>query len=146
MYGAIKSINTLGPTHLLNILYPKIDTILQYLTRDIFVTENIDSVDKNCDVEKEEIVISDSMVVDQPSQMSMMKLSLSIPQFGNYGEGNFIPSSIFSEISNTNVVNYKKEAGKSVEQDKLIASLTKTKKFNKLANKKAFYVNYVLKV
>jgi hypothetical protein len=154
VYGAIKSINILGPTHIINIILPKIDTILNSLISDSGnpITSNIGAFgssnifNKENDKSLNPSQNSNLMIVDQPSLglgNSLPKISFSLPPFiTNYP----ITSSIFSEISNTNVIDVNKESKfKDHEENKMLVSILKSKNVP-VNSKKAFYVYYALKV
>jgi len=144
IYGSIRSINILGPTHILNIIYPIIDQLLRSISRDVYTDETIE-IDQENEKKYEDINIlpSDAMIVDQPSQIcgSLPKVSFSLMNMP-------ITSSIFSEISCTNVINFKKEKKgfEGGDEDTQIIKLLKTKRINNNLMKKAFYVYYALKV
>lgn len=162
MYGAIKSINVLGPTHIINIILPKLDQILNCLVSETgnnlnnnsFInvgTLNMNGKTKfanqhtsfNEDKSLNPSQNSNVMMVDAPSfGNSVPKITFSLPPFiSNYP----ISSSIFSEISNTNVIDINKENKVMDEENKVLTGILKSKNVP-INSKKAFYVYYALKV
>jgi hypothetical protein len=147
-YGAIKSINTLGPIYILNIILPNLDKILTATNREIILNDSKildkpETLNENCLNPSQ---LSPAMVVDQPSQIygSYQKITFSLPPFQSNPP---INPSIFSEISYTNVINEQKESKWPKEDVQTInKNLFKNKSFSIQKYHKAFYVHYAIKV
>jgi hypothetical protein len=157
-YGAIKSINALGPSHITNIVLPKMEEILKslnYSTNGNFkdmLNENLsaDVISDRMEVEQNDI--GSTYQVQSFTDTGAPKISFSLPQFTMQNIP--IQSSIFSEISNTNVVKFNEKEKNSEglencnEENKMMKSLMKSQvgRSNSCTVKKAFYAYYALKV
>jgi hypothetical protein len=153
VYGAIKSINALGPTHIINLVLPKMEQIFKAVN----ATTEGNFKDFTKFAESLNPSQGDQMQVDQEIghtyQQSMgenvPKISFSLPAFNVP-----IQSSIFSEISHTNVVNFNIESemlngeNKPNHENKMMQSLMKNNTVRSNSNlvKRAFYAYYALKV
>jgi hypothetical protein len=158
VYGAIKSINSLGPSHIINLVLPKMEEIFKSLNSSTdgnfkeMINESI-----NGEGESDRMVVDQNEIGNTYQQQSYTdtgapKISFSLPQFTMQNMP--IQSSIFSEISNTNVVKFndKEKTADGLDNynkdNKMIKSLMKSQvgKNNSCTVKKAFYAYYALKV
>ena len=130
IYGAIKAINALGPTHVIDIILPNLDVIFNSLI-SYNCEETLESQFKESHNPSQE---TNAMCIDFPE--SVPKLNFSMPDYLNIGN---IPASIFSEISNTILI--KDETKKNEVLENL-----KNKKINLTLLRKAFYAFNALKV
>jgi len=148
-YGAIKSINILGPAYILDLIVPVMEKIL--LTLDIKHCIKNKWKGKNITLEKNkkdtqgayentqnmEMDVNDYLPDIYPTQ----KINFSLPLLTG---GVPIVSSIFSEISNTYVIDSKTAA--KVEHDYHKKDEEYSDKLRMERDKKMFYVYYALKV
>jgi hypothetical protein len=122
VYGAIKGINALGPAYVIDLILPKMDAILQRLNINY---TSLPVVNKNYNPENEKMQVDDQQQNREPITFSQNLVgTLQVP----------IASSMFSEISHTNIIpgNY--------ENDRRAKSIVIKD------DKNAYYVYYVLKV
>lgn len=129
IYGAIKAINILGPTHVIDIILPNMDLIFNSLIK-FSGEEVVESQFKESHNPSQD---TNMMMVEFPE--SVPKINFSMPDYLNIGN---IPASIFSEISNTILI---KDDTKKIQLSDI-----KNKKINITTLKKAFYAFSALKV
>lgn len=157
-YGAIKSINILGPSYIIDLILPKIDFILN-ATYDTGVINLLDKTKTGFSKVNDSMSINsiqnsqNIMIIEQPDNVEMPyqaesfpKISFSLPQFI---QNNPLSSSIFSVNSNLgNVKTDQVVFGQEIKKEKLekIPVISKNQKLPLSKIKKAFYVYYALKV
>jgi hypothetical protein len=92
VYGAIKGINALGPAYVIDLILPKMDAILQRLNINY---TSIQVTNKNYDPENEKMQVDEQQQNREPITFSQNLVgTLQVP----------IASSMFSEISHTNII------------------------------------------
>jgi hypothetical protein len=148
-YGAIKSINILGSAYILDIIVPVMDKVLATLNKNLMIKMNF-NFNNNTDNKKfsnnkndhntqyMDIHMGDTIEYQQVGG-SLPKINFSLPLMAGHMP---IVSSMFSEISNTNVIDSR--TGARVEQE-IERDGGKCPKIRLELDKKMFYVYYALK-
>ena len=148
-YGAIKSINILGPAYILDLIVPVMEKILLTLDIKQCIKNKWKGKNFTCDKNKKDIHgayentqnMEMDVVDNVPEINPTQKINFSLPFLTGHVP---IVSSIFSEISNTYVIDSKTAA--KVEHDFDKKDEENSDELRMERDKKMFYVYYALKV
>jgi hypothetical protein len=181
LYGAIKAMNELGPAHIINVVIPEFETILNSIrevSNDYIISKPVSNRrvsistpgetkskfgnqtqnTQNINITNENN--SNLMIVEPPVNVVAPGLKLLSFAQNSFQPTQPIISSIFSDISNTNVIKYEEANHNSSEDEKVtesiiphgtfskdIKTITKQQKtkYMRLKSIKTFYVYYALK-